>query len=737
MSAHPITPEPAQFPSQCTYPCRSGNDVVPLIDGVEAFDRIYTVSLGAIKSVWVAISFVQLDWEIVSGVNFLDHLSALASRGVDVRLLFWRPAPVISPTASAPVNLETATYNTFFKNSVKGTPAQMEWLTSKGYNSIQMRWDASPNSSHCHHEKTWLIDIGTEGEVVFTGGMVLTDSSHSKQGHMPPDAGVHDIYVQLRGPAAVDVAHSFVQRWNSVSCPSCIYPSESSSGNLEWPTFSLHECGTATVQVQRNIHPHLYPAAPPPIGTSEGFDITEGEDSILCQYRNAIASAQHTIYMENQHFAHPEILQMLIAATLRGVKVIAVVPSFLLSQKLGTSAIGPHIVGNILYGLDWVYRTVVRATKPKPSYSTTFLDIVPSLGNNSNFLLCGIAVDDASPSHQPACVYVHSKVMIVDDKWWTVGSANCVDLSLNRDHTELNLSIWDPATALALRRRLFLEHCGTCPFLNSTPEPPEPEPQQQSSPTPTPAATSTTSATAPHTITPEQEFEWFSSIAKSNTSRVMSGIPPAPGTMAWALDPCTYGTGLFGVSLVLEHCSTMRALLVLLVVAVWCSNAETVYSAESEDCGKPALVTVDFNGNCSEFVLDQCTQSPSDWYIKYTCLGSETPTPDDTLSDDDLWLVRDLYSGAECTDYIGWEALRADCNWIIGGGSVASYIDCGVSSATVYSCDSSCHDCDVDSTWSFGCGGEVDIYCYGSGASALYYPFSLFLILLLFSVLWV
>lgn len=55
-------------------------------------------------------------------------------------------------------------------------------------------------------------------------------------------------------------------------------------------------------------------------------------------------------------------------------------------------------------------------------------------------------------------IYVHSKLMIVDDEWFTLGSANFVDISWKKDHTELNFAVWDPTVASQLRRDLFAEH---------------------------------------------------------------------------------------------------------------------------------------------------------------------------------------------------------------------------------------------------------------------------------------
>jgi phosphatidylserine/phosphatidylglycerophosphate/cardiolipin synthase-like enzyme len=55
------------------------------------------------------------------------------------------------------------------------------------------------------------------------------------------------------------------------------------------------------------------------------------------------------------------------------------------------------------------------------------------------------------------------QLAIVDGEWFTGGSANLVDLSMEKDHTELNISVWDQATAMRLLTDLSHEHTGgTC-----------------------------------------------------------------------------------------------------------------------------------------------------------------------------------------------------------------------------------------------------------------------------------
>lgn len=51
--------------------------------------------------------------------------------------------------------------------------------------------------------------------------------------------------------------------------------------------------------------------------------------------------------------------------------------------------------------------------------------------------------------------------MIVDDSFMTCGSANLVDLSMDKNHTEVNLSAWSTAVATSTREAIWREHLGT------------------------------------------------------------------------------------------------------------------------------------------------------------------------------------------------------------------------------------------------------------------------------------
>ena len=74
-----------------SYPLRSGNLVRPLVDGEPAFRRICQAIEAAQSSVWATITFMWAAFEMPDGRGTALDVLDRAARGVDVRLLFWRP----------------------------------------------------------------------------------------------------------------------------------------------------------------------------------------------------------------------------------------------------------------------------------------------------------------------------------------------------------------------------------------------------------------------------------------------------------------------------------------------------------------------------------------------------------------------------------------------------------------------------------------------------------------------
>jgi phosphatidylserine/phosphatidylglycerophosphate/cardiolipin synthase-like enzyme len=171
--------------------------------------------------------------------------------------------------------------------------------------------------------------------------------------------------------------------------------------------------GNAHVQIQRTIHRDRYRNGQAAPGGSP-FDIEAGEQSNFAQYCAAIAAARRSIYIEHQHVDVPAIIDCLRQALQRDVEIVAVVPA-----------------------------------AGKPSEELT------ALGAFETFTLAGIAGLANDGQRKP--VWVHAKLMIVDDVWVTVGSCNLHHASLF-GNAELNVACWHPDTARTLRIELLQEH---------------------------------------------------------------------------------------------------------------------------------------------------------------------------------------------------------------------------------------------------------------------------------------
>jgi cardiolipin synthase len=171
------------------------------------------------------------------------------------------------------------------------------------------------------------------------------------------------------------------------------------SDDLLLPTTVMEPIGTSTVQIQRMFR---------------------DDRSILDQYERVIDAAKRSIYIENQAIPIPTIAARLENALKRGVEVVLLVPA--------------------------VPEEHVYVARQDPACRALF-DGLESLGRYPRFRLAGLPV------------YVHCKLMIVDDEWATIGSCNLHAYSLG-GHSEMNASIWDASVARDLRDRLRREHEG-------------------------------------------------------------------------------------------------------------------------------------------------------------------------------------------------------------------------------------------------------------------------------------
>ena len=97
----------------------------------------------------------------------------------------------------------------------------------------------------------------------------------------------------------------------------------------------------------------------------------------------------------------------------------------------------------------------ISSATPVTRERIAFLESRARLASSDNFTLCGMAGLSGDGRRNP--VYVHSKLMLVDDEWASVGSCNLHHYSLF-GNGELNVAFGDSATVRAMRVELFQEH---------------------------------------------------------------------------------------------------------------------------------------------------------------------------------------------------------------------------------------------------------------------------------------
>jgi cardiolipin synthase len=215
-------------------------------------------------------------------------LDRAVARGVDVRLLIWRPNPETAPSP----------------RMFGGSPEHRALLARRG-SRFKVRWDRAA-TVFCQHQKSWVIDAGQPSETSFVGGLNLTSVAMR----------LHDVYVEVTGPSATDVRHNFVERWNEASDRHAPDGNWACDASDELPCADQPQapCGPSTVQIQRMLDARRYP--PPRV-----------DRSILEQYQRAIDAARRTIYLQNQAIPMPEVARHLLAAVERGVDVVMLVPA--------------------------------------------------------------------------------------------------------------------------------------------------------------------------------------------------------------------------------------------------------------------------------------------------------------------------------------------------------------------------------------------------------------------------
>lgn len=415
-----------------------GNHVTPLIHGATYFARLHAElsDLDPGDRVWFT------DWRgdpderlLPDGPTIGDVLAGLARRGVEVRGLVWRSHGL---RTSGPISGHSNAHLGREINDAGG----------------EVLLDQRVPAFGSHHQKLVIIrrQADASRDVAFVGGIDLShgrrdDADHhgdpqaltmdSRYGKTPP---WHDAALELRGPVVADLLEVFAERWNDP------HPLDRRT-----PLRMIHQ---RLAHMPRRPEPLPEAAPPPPPAGQHAVQLLRtyspkhppfpfapaGERSVARGYAKAFANARHLIYVEDQYLWSTEVADGIATALTRNpdLHFIAVVPRYPNSD--GPLAGPPSRIGQI--------RAINRLRKATPGRVDIY-DLENTAGTP---------------------IYIHAKICIVDDTWFTIGSDNFNRRSWTTD-TELTCAVLDTAPhpastsplAADLRHQLWAEHLGLHP----------------------------------------------------------------------------------------------------------------------------------------------------------------------------------------------------------------------------------------------------------------------------------
>ena len=382
-----------------------------LIDGAAYFSALDEALRQAQREIWI------IGWDFNPDIRLRPDVSTetLGERLLSlvhdlpqlrVRILVWGMGPIYSGKS----------LRLFGQSAISAHP------------QISLTFDFKHPLRACHHQKLVSID----GSVAFMGGIDLTARRWDEPGHrianplrLAPDGTpyppVHDVQCLVSGEAARMIRDVARRRWQRTT-------NESVSSEIDAMT----------------IRPALVAdmvQAPAAIALTEpGLIGKRGRYEARRLTRDAIAAAQQHIYVETQYLASTGVGGVL-ARRLKepdGPEVAVIV------TKTSHGLIEKFAMGN---NRDRLIRRLKRADR---------FDRLR--------VMYAVTSDDNGAEQE---IIVHSKLIIIDDRFVRVGSSNLNNRSEGLD-TECDLALEADCPAhqeaiASLRHRLIAEHLGVSP----------------------------------------------------------------------------------------------------------------------------------------------------------------------------------------------------------------------------------------------------------------------------------
>jgi phospholipase D1/2 len=291
---------------------------------------------------------------------------------------------------------------------------------------IAFKLDGAHPPGAAHHHKIVVIDDA----VAFCGGIDMTGDRWDTSEHRDDDprrrrpftrrayGPWHDATTAVSGAAAKALGEHARERWKHASGEVLAPPP---AGSDPWPDELAADMTDVAVAIARTI---------PAFG--DQAEVREVE----ALYVAAIASARRSVYLESQYFASRAIAEAI-------------------ARRLAEPDGPEFVIINPESAEGWLEEEVMGSARAR---------LLAMLRRRDRFGRLRVYTP-VTAGEQP--IYVHAKIMIVDDRLLRVGSSNLNNRSMGYDtECDLALEAEDDDTHLShairsFRARLLAEHLGT------------------------------------------------------------------------------------------------------------------------------------------------------------------------------------------------------------------------------------------------------------------------------------
>jgi phosphatidylserine/phosphatidylglycerophosphate/cardiolipin synthase-like enzyme len=298
-------------------------------------------------------------------------------------------------------------------------------LRWKAHPRITLSLDAHHPIASSHHQKIVVID----DSIAFCGGIDMTEGRWDRRAHLDddpqrrgPDGAPHppwhDATSAFDGAAAQAMGDLARQRWK-IATGQELQPATCHDGC--WPDALTPSFRDVRLAIAR---------------TRPGMDDVTPIHEIEAMYLDLIGRARQTIYAESQYFASRRVARAI-------------------AQRLSQPDCPEIVIVNPISAEGWL------RSKAMDSARARLIEALRRLDRHGRLRVLHALTDGGAE------IYIHAKVMIVDDHWLRVGSSNFNNRSMRLDtECDVVLAADEPGNEgvteriAAIRNDLIAEHLG-------------------------------------------------------------------------------------------------------------------------------------------------------------------------------------------------------------------------------------------------------------------------------------